>query len=475
LSAGGVFLANGNLTLSNVRITGNNGYFGGGVYQQGSGTLTITDAEIDHNSTSNSLCSSFCNGGFGGGLDLSGGGDTILDYDVVSNNTSAGFGGAMYINGVLATQVQGSHLVVTGNTANNNGGGIDAESLYGTVPQVVLSNSVVENNSLPAGSFFNPEGGGIYNSSFLRLNNTSISNNRAGDFVDNLGVGGGIDNDFDARLVMTGGSISNNSAGNDAGGLNNFSIAALNQVQITGNHAHDRRVLDVPGVGQGGGIYSAPFSTLTVQGGSISKNGAGSYGGGLAIFTHDLEIDNASITGNIAGGASSCPGFGGGLFMNGFNDVPPTVTVPHPGIHATNVSSNNAQPNTGAIFCGGFPPSACDSHGGGVEAENATLTIDGNSHVDANTACAGGGLYLGPAGRLAFTGVASLNTATKQGGAMYLEAGSLGATISGSRIAGNRAAQTGGIYNLAPVTVTTSLVTGNLGSSGCMNVLTPCL
>jgi hypothetical protein len=75
---------------------------------------------------------------------------------------------------------------------------------------------------------------------------------------------------------------------------------------------------------------------------------------------------------------------------------------------------------------------------------------------------------------LTFTGVISLNAAIAQGGAMFVAP--LGtAAITGSRIAGNRAAQTGGIYNLGPVTISTSLISGNMGSSTCLNVLSPCL
>jgi CSLREA domain-containing protein len=478
---GGVAQLGGNLTLTNVRITGNVGNLAGGLSQAGAGTLTITNAEIDHNSTAAAgFCPIFCPAPEGGGLTLNGGGNTTLAYDYIAGNSTVGFGGGIYAGNVLATVIRASNLVIAGNSAQINGGGIAAESLYGTTPQMILTDSVVENNvSQNPAMDLNTSGGGIYSDTFIQLVSTQVIHNMVGYPKHGVGFGGGIANGTNGTsglLLMTGGTVSGNVAGNWGGGLDNEFTATLNGVPVTGNHAGDVLAGSGGGTGRGGGIYTAPFSTLQLEGGSVAGNDAGLYGGGIGVFTHDVQIDGTKISTNVAGGQSGCPGFGGGLYMDPFNDVPPTLTLPHPGIHAGIISSNTAEDSAyPSLDCPGLPSFPCSTQGGGVYVTNATLLVDTGTHVDANRSCDGGGITLGSGGGLTFSGVESLNVASGAGGAMYLGSNSLGATITGSRIAGNRAMQTGGIYNLAPVTITTSLVAGNTGSSPCLNVLNPCL
>jgi hypothetical protein len=352
---------------------------------------------------------------------------------------------------------------------------MDLESNYGSVPQMILSDSVVENNTAQNPGFHNANGGGIENGTYLELDNTTVAANRAGTFPTFRGLGGGIANGVSGRLVMNGGSIRNNSAGNEGGGLSNEFTATLNGVAVTGNHANDLLTIDAGAAGQGGGIYSFQFSTLHLAGGSVAGNGAGHDGGGLAVFTHDLEVDGSTVAGNVAGGASGCPGLGGGIYMDLINDVPPTLTLPHPGIHGSRISGNNALDATSVFPCAGGPVVPCLAQGGGIRVINASLAVDGGTHVDGNRACDGGGMYLGNAGGLTFSGTALHNTASAHGGAMFVAAGSAGAVISASRVVGNRARQTGGIYNLGPVTIRTSLVSGNMSSPTCVNLLSPCL
>lgn len=474
--AGGIEMDSGNLTLSNVRITGNRGFLAGGILDRSGGSLVITNTEIDHNTSIDTNCSSFCYVTNGGGLNLSGG-PVTLSYDVIANNSSTGYGGGLFINTASGNVVSGSNLVVAGNSAGYNGGGLDAESSYDTSPQVILSNSVVETNSTQtSGGFINTGGGGIYNDTIMQLVATRVLHNTAGTQGSGLGLGGGIDNDSDGILTMSGGSITSNSAGNFGGGLYNYYIATLNAVPVTGNQAGDKPYVGPPGAGQGGGIYSSVFSTLHLEGGAVSSNSAGLYGGGIISRTHDLQVDGAAIVGNVAGGPSGCPGFGGGVYVDFSGDVPPTVTLPNPGIHGGSISSNTAQtPTVTGGTCPALPPSNCPAVGGGIFVTAADLLVDSNAYIAGNHACSGAGVYLGPAGGLTLTGAVSGNVAIHQGGAMYVDATSSGATITGSHIFGNRAAQTGGIYNLAPVTINSSVISGNIGSSSCLNVLTPCL
>jgi hypothetical protein len=91
--------------------------------------------------------------------------------------------------------------------------------------------------------------------------------------------------------------------------------------------------------------------------------------------------------------------------------------------------------------------------GGGVYANNSTMTIGGNAVISGNSnsaAMAGGGVYItGSAASLIMTGgTISGNTASTSGGGVYVDAGTF--TMTGGTISGNTAPSGGGgvyVYN----------------------------
>ena len=204
-----------------------------------------------------------------------GSGDTIID--------------AASIDRVLTTSgdvtIEG---VTLRNGAAGSGGGISAGS-----GELTLKNVAVTHNVTTDGVFGN--GGGIFGSSAsaVVLDNATIANNHAGS-------GGGITSV--GSLTIIGGSIADNLADDNGGGLN-FGGASLliERATFTGNTA--------AGDGYGGGLFlSGPAgTTYTIRNSTITDNtAAGGFSGGLHNQGDNfLNLTNVTISGNTASGSAA--------------------------------------------------------------------------------------------------------------------------------------------------------------------------
>ena len=137
--------------------------------------------------------------------------------------------------------------------------------------------------------------GGILNGGILTLNDTTVTDNQALGTVANTGDGGGIYNASATTLTLNRSTVSANKAVTFSGGgiLNEGGTVALNDSTVSGNTATD---------GFGGGIesFSGP---LTLNRSTVSDN-KGFSGGGISSST-DLTgktttIRNSTISGNTA-------------------------------------------------------------------------------------------------------------------------------------------------------------------------------
>ncbi|WP_196803177.1 beta strand repeat-containing protein, partial [Dolichospermum circinale] len=176
-----------------------------------------------------------------------------------------------------------------------------------------INNSIITNNTITvasAGSYLDPNGGGIINNGTLLLKDSTISNNSA------AGWGGGIFNNS-GTVTITNTTISNNSAEKSGGGISNgdgtYSYTAgtitINNTTISGNSAKEN----------GGGIFNGDgFSydtegTITMNNTTISGNSARENGGG--IFNREKTyLNNSTITNNTADLDSNNNGKGGGIY-----------------------------------------------------------------------------------------------------------------------------------------------------------------
>jgi uncharacterized repeat protein (TIGR02543 family) len=250
-SYGGSFLVS-NCTIINNTATSN----GGGIYNGRGLGLAILNSTIANN-TANGF-NYYPRKGFGGGI-YNEGVDFSVSNCIIANNTATSPGGGIYNNeiGFLV-----SNSTVANNTASAGGG------IYNEGVDFSVSNCILTNNTALGG-------GGIYNSGdrSFSVSNSTIINNTA------TYSGGGITNNGGDNSVMSNCNIVNNTAQTGGGIYNdqgNFMI--LNgDGSIFGNCAVN-----------GGGIYIAG-GIVKLYDGTIADNTASNDGGGIWVALADLN------------------------------------------------------------------------------------------------------------------------------------------------------------------------------------------
>lgn len=223
------------------------------------------------------------------------------DLDITDNTgnlTIRGAGaGLTIINGggldrvfhiIAGTTVTLEGMTITGGavTGSNDGGGIRVAGGFVTI-----------NDSVITGNTSQDDAGGIDNSGNLTLNRVTVSTNTA------VRTGGGIRNAgtltineslIGGRIDATTGQRFGNTSGQGGGGLINLGGAtlAVSNSTISGNAATSAAA------GQGGGLLSLGRTTL--ENVTIAVNNAGSSGGGLAVTAGLTEVRNTIIGDNTS-------------------------------------------------------------------------------------------------------------------------------------------------------------------------------
>lgn len=226
-----------------------------------------------------------------------------------------GFGGGIYNQGFLTL----TNLVVTGNSATNDGGGV----YNSTNDSLTLIGCVITNNTAAnlAGGVHNHTGG------TLTVTDSTISNNTS-----TSGGGGGIYSEDTSTLTLTNSIVSGNQAlgtsGSGAGILADSITLTMTNSTISGNSAS----------AVGGGVAFDIDSTATISRSTFSGNTAVTRGGGIDIqpdINNFITIENSTISGN------SAPN-GGGIFRV----ASATLTVT---LNYTTVAGNTATGTGGGI------------------------------------------------------------------------------------------------------------------------------
>jgi hypothetical protein len=217
-----------------------------------------------------------------------------------------------------------------------------------------------------------------------------------------VGIGAGISNAAfpgtgNVKLVRS--LVSRNVSGADGGGI---FMAGDSVLTVT-----DSTVRRNIAAGDGGGIFAGEAAgvsagTATLTNSTVSGNSAGNIGGGISAFTATLT--RSTVSGNAAGD------FGGGIAAF-------TATLTGSTISGNAVSNANSQ--GGGISAGGatLTNSTVNGNtarvGGGVSAGTATLT---NSTVSGNSAAFGGGISANDATLLNCTVVENI---AQTGGGLF--------------------------------------------------------
>jgi predicted outer membrane repeat protein len=184
----------GRVAIMNMTVRGGKAVWGGGIYNHGE--LTLTDIEVTGNVAEIQ----------GGGIFNLAGGTLTMTGTMVSGNV-ARHGGGIFND---ATITVGSSTLTGNNARYGKGGGLH----NGEGGIAYLTGSTVSGNKSRFG------GGGIYSRSELSLVNTIVSGNSAGT------DGGGVFN-WDASLSITNSTVSHNDAVDEGGGVYNVQYGMM--------------------------------------------------------------------------------------------------------------------------------------------------------------------------------------------------------------------------------------------------------
>ncbi len=296
----------GTVNVTNSIVSGNSASSGGGIANMSSGTVSVTNSTITGNSTNVIVAGSKV----GGGIYNHATGTVNVTNSMISGNSSSGPASGGISN-------YGTLTVAVSALSGNKGDGIDNDN-NGTL---TVTNSTISSNTgwgirgngtiTVAGSTLSGNtGGGIKSGNGLfqlTVTGCTISNNNNTD-----GFGGGISNSQYA--IVSNSTINGNSTTGWGGGIwNGGSLSVINST-ISGNSAS--RPDD--GSGNAGGIYNVDSSLgVTVANSTISGNTSPVTGGIFSPSFSVVQVKSTIVALNT--GSSSSPDVLGPFYSLGFN------------------------------------------------------------------------------------------------------------------------------------------------------------
>lgn len=273
------------LTVEDVTLTGGHSRSGGVSGQDSNGgairgryNLTVRRSILRDNQTESWRSDAgYCGSGHGGAIYVWEGGSAVIleDVELLDNRTGPrqedclstvrSLGGGVYVYGTDLVEI--SDCTITGNRANDGGEPGDDGGW----------------------------GGGVFAArGELRIENSTITDNRAGSEGLTSGRGGGVDAPSSHGTVISGSTISGNSAAGDGGGLF-FSSENGGNLEITNSTVSDNWALN------GGGISADSVVSVVVSGSTISGNVTVGNGGGIHYGPgQDFRIVNSTVSDNSA-------------------------------------------------------------------------------------------------------------------------------------------------------------------------------
>lgn len=216
--------------------------------------------------------------------------------------------------------------------------------------------------------------------------------------------GGGVNMHTGGTFTMYGGEISGNACSDTGGGV----ISASAYLKLYGgtisNNTADKR---------GGGVFTN--MTLTISDGITITGNKSEQGGGIYTYDEDITINGGNITGNTAT-------YGGGVYHIGDYRTCDTLTISG----SATITGNTATDGGGVYVESGKNTSNWDKGQGALQINGGSIT---NNTATGN----GGGVYINERGLLTITGGnVTDNTATVNGGGVYFNGESKKFNISGN-------------------------------------------
>ncbi len=280
----------GALTISGLAVTNNSGRFGGGIENESTGTLSVSNSSFSGNEASsgggainnfNQLTLSndtfTGNEGFlGGALANQANGSLSIDESTLSSNTAITQGGGISNLGTLTI----SNSSVVSNTSDAAGGGIE----QGSTGTLSVTNTTIAFNSAT-------KGGGISTSGPITLINVTIADNSLASLAD---TGGGLDLETGGKVGLYNSIVAQNTAGTGAFAPAS-DISVLNGGSLVPNSSYN-----LIGTGGSGGLSSGgntsnqvgvknPLLATSLQtGGGVTQS--------LALLAGSPAIDAGAAT-----------------------------------------------------------------------------------------------------------------------------------------------------------------------------------
>ncbi len=371
------------------------------------------------------------------------------DLTIRAINQGSAFISGGGTTGPVVKLQNGADSVLDGVTIQNGvvpwavyGGGVSISNSSPTI-----ANCLIDNNTSGYG------GGGIYfvttTGSVLTVVDSTISNNH----VLNSRPGGGILMEHGGTMVMSGSTVSGNTAV-DGGGfyINDATASSTSSLTVSGSTFSGNTVTS-----KGGAIYAASNKStstvhLAIADTDFIDNESVASGGGLYLMNNDgtelgatltAAISDSTFSLNTSTGGSAT---GGALFSQSLNSAT---------ISGCTFSENSAV------------------SGGGIDVYNGSvgnvLTVT-DTVIKQNSASNGGGLYLGGNGVSTWSPTFERceilgNTTTNNGAGVYV-VNLVPVVFKNCIVAGNKSTglSGGGFYlnnSLANATITNCTITGN--------------
>ncbi len=453
---GGIFNNGGVLNVTGAATTISNNFAsgtagsGGGIFNDAGGTVNVTDATITGNVANRA----------GGGIEAVAGTTTNLTNVILSLNNagvgpdavaSPGNGGGLHITGAGDATILGGE--VSNNVAAREGGG-----LWNGAGTMTVDGTLIVGNTA-SGAAADDGGGGIFNNGGpLNINNATISDNIADGAA---GSGGGLFS-LAGSVMVTGTTFSFNSANRAGGGIEIVDgTLTLTDSNLISNDVNGGAGAAAPG--NGGGLHVTGGSTMvTIDGGSVFNNLAASEGGGLWNGAGSMTVQNGTLIDSNEAFGDDLTNGGGGIFNNGgvLNVTGAATTISNNFASGTAGSGGGIFNDAGGtvnVTDATITGNVANRAGGGIEAVAGTSTNLTNVILSLNNAGVGpdavaspgngGGLHITGAGVVSLEQtIVSQNISANEGGGLW-NSDSSTLSLSQSTIDRNSSASGGGIFN----------------------------
>ena len=271
---------------------------GGGIFNSTAGTVTVSSSSITGNSASTG-------GGIEDASDQSGVTGVTLTGVKLESNVASGNGGGLHVTGAGDTSI-------TNGTVNTNSAAVEGGGLWNNTGTLTIDGTTLDGNTA-SGSAATDGGGAVFNNGgTLAITGATLSNN----FADQgSGGGGAIFNLAGGTLTLDTSNVTTNHADANGAGLLNHGTATITNSTIDFNSA----------AGQGGGIWND--GTLDMTDVTVSGNIVALDGGGIFTSTGDANIQNSTIARNRTDASGGGLGSGGGLRHDSTGTVTLTSTL----------------------------------------------------------------------------------------------------------------------------------------------------